>query len=74
MTLPDLLAAAMRACDHHGDEEHARAEMRAAIHATPPHLHADLLAHFTSAYPPVAPRWAQKPPNAGRGDTYTPPK
>ena len=45
-----LLKAAMQACDHHGDSESAREQMRADCLATPPHLRADLLAHFNQTY------------------------
>jgi hypothetical protein len=48
--LIDLLAAAMQVCDHHGDGEQARDQMRQDIRQTPPHLRADLLAHFRGAY------------------------
>ena len=41
----------MRACDHHGDDEPARQQMRDEVLATPPHLRADLLDHFTRNYP-----------------------
>jgi hypothetical protein len=44
----DLIDAAMRVCDHHGDGEEARADMRADCLATPPHLRVDLLDHLTS--------------------------
>jgi TubC N-terminal docking domain len=44
-----VINAAMRACDQYGDEDHAKAEMVRDIEATPPHLIADLLAHFKSA-------------------------
>lgn len=46
-----VIAAAMRACDEHGDSEQARAQMRADIEATPIDQRADLLAHFQQAYP-----------------------
>jgi len=46
-----LLAAAMRACDHHNDSQAARDEMRADCLNTPLYLRADLLDHFTTAYP-----------------------
>ena len=42
----DLLAAAMKCCDRHGDSDAARLEMRDQCLVTPPHLQADLLAHF----------------------------
>lgn len=44
----DLLRAAMRVCDHYGDSEAAREEMRQECRALPLHLQADLLDHFTS--------------------------
>lgn len=46
----ELLAAAMRTCDHHGDSDEARRQMRADCLATPPHLRADLLAYFRQTY------------------------
>lgn len=46
-----LMAAAMCACEIHGDGDQARADMRADIEATPPELRADLLQHFLQAYP-----------------------
>lgn len=46
----ELLARAMAVCDHHGDSDKARAEMRADIEATPTFLRADLLAHFQETY------------------------
>lgn len=45
-----LLAAAMRCCDHHGDNEQARADMRHQCLETPQHLQQDLLNHFNSTY------------------------
>lgn len=45
-----LLLAAMRACDHHGDGPEAREQMRQDCLNTPPHLRADLLAHFRETY------------------------
>lgn len=47
----ELLMAAMRACDHHGDGPQAREEMRRQLLETPPHLRGDLLAHFKREYP-----------------------
>lgn len=47
----ELLAAAMRACDAHGDGEQAREQMRQDVMGTPPHLRADLLEHFRQNYP-----------------------
>ena len=45
-TTAALIAAAMRVCDQHGDNEAAREEMRQDILGTPPHLQMDLLRHF----------------------------
>lgn len=42
----ELLAAAMRTCDHHGDCEAARDQMRRECLELPPHLQRDLLPHF----------------------------
>ena len=50
-TTAALIDAAMRACDRHGDDEHAREQMRADCLATPPHQRADLLDHFQKTYP-----------------------
>jgi hypothetical protein len=47
----DLLAAAMRACDHHRDGGAAREQMRRDCLATPLHLRADLIDHFHTNYP-----------------------
>ena len=41
-----LIAAAMKVCDHHGDGDAARADMRRECLELPPHLQADLLEHF----------------------------
>lgn len=49
-TTAALIEAAMCACDHHGDGESARQEMRADCQATPPLLRADLLVHFKETY------------------------
>jgi hypothetical protein len=46
----ELLARAMATSARHADNEQARSDMRADIEATPPHLRADLLAHFTATY------------------------
>lgn len=46
----DLIRAAMRACDHHGDGPASRDQMRRECRETPEHLRADLLAHFTRTY------------------------
>ena len=47
-TTSELIEAAMRVCDLHGDGEQARAEMRADCLATPAHLQVDLLEHLRS--------------------------
>ncbi|MDM0118907.1 TubC N-terminal docking domain-related protein [Variovorax arabinosiphilus] len=49
-TTVQLVAAAMRACDLHGDGAKARAEMREDCLATPIHLQAELLAYFREQY------------------------
>lgn len=49
-TAEQLLAAAMLACDHHGDSEDARAQMVRECLATPPELQRDLMEHFVQAY------------------------
>jgi len=41
----------MQVCDRHGDDEAARAQMRADCLNTPMHLRADLLAHFQQTNP-----------------------
>ncbi len=46
-----LIEAAMKACDHHGDGEAGRQQMRDDCQATPQHLRADLLVHFQQTYP-----------------------
>ena len=48
---PELLAAADLACDHWGDSQVARDQMRQDIETTPSHLRADLLEHFERSYP-----------------------
>lgn len=42
----DLIEAAMKVCDKHGDGEAARADMRQQCMELPPHLQQDLLEHF----------------------------
>ena len=42
----DLIEAAMKVCDRHGDGEAARQEMRQQCLELPPHLQSDLLEHF----------------------------
>lgn len=49
-TASSLMAAAMAACDHYGDGEVAREQMREDITNTPAHLRPELLAHFRQAY------------------------
>ena len=46
-----LLEAAMRVCDHHGDSDSAREQMKQDVLQHPPHLLPDLLQHFESVYP-----------------------
>lgn len=46
-----LLQATMRACNHWGDSQAAREQMRQQCLDTPPHLRADLLQHLRSTYP-----------------------
>ena len=45
-TTERVLAAAMKVCDRHGDDDAVRQEMREQCLALPPHLQADLLEHF----------------------------
>lgn len=45
-TTAALLETAMKVCDRHGDGEAARQDMRDQCQTLPPHLQADLLAHF----------------------------
>lgn len=47
----DLLQAAMKVCDEHGDGESARDEMRQQCLALPPHLQKELLALFSGTRP-----------------------
>lgn len=51
----ELIDAAMKACDHHGDNESARTDMKRECLETPPHLHNDLLEHLQHTYPTNAP-------------------
>lgn len=46
VTSKDLIEAAMKVCDVHGDAEAARAEMQCECLAIPEHLQTDLLEHF----------------------------
>ena len=50
-TTDALVKAAMRACDHFNDSPVDRADMKRECMATPLHLQADLLNHFTKTYP-----------------------
>ena len=50
-SIQDLLAAAMRACDHWNDSPPAREQMRRDLAAVPPEHQADLMAHFDRTYP-----------------------
>lgn len=50
VTTEQLLSAAMLACDHHGDGEAARDQMRQDCLSTPVELRHDLLDHFTQTY------------------------
>ena len=49
-TTEALITAAMCACDHHGDSETARVQMRTACLETPLHLRSGLLEHFRTSY------------------------
>ncbi|MGR4870095.1 hypothetical protein ACIPRI_14675 [Variovorax sp. LARHSF232] len=60
----DLMRAAMRCCDAHGDGPEGRAEMLADIQATPLHLRADLLDHFRPRPPDPCFQQAEIPPPA----------
>ena len=46
----DLIKAAMKVCDRHGDGEAARADMRQQCMKLSPAMQADLLDHFTKTY------------------------
>lgn len=46
----ELMQAAMRACDAHGDGPEAREAMRADVLGTPPELRPGLLDHFRENY------------------------
>lgn len=45
-----LLTAAMRCCDYHGDSDKAREQMRLECLEIPPHQRAGLLAYFQKQY------------------------
>ncbi len=47
-TSKELITAAMRVCDYHGDNELKREAMRRECLAVPSHLKHDLLAHLQS--------------------------
>lgn len=49
-TTAALLAAAMQACDHHGDGDIARQDMRQQCMDTPPYLRGELVDHFNRTY------------------------
>ena len=51
--LRDLFDAAKRACDHWNDGPVARQAMEQECRVVPPHLRADLIAHFEAEYPPA---------------------
>ena len=51
VAVADLLAAAMRCCDKHGDGPEAREEMKRQCLEIPAHLRGDLLDYFKSHYP-----------------------
>lgn len=46
----EILAAAMRCSDHHGDGAQAREDWKRDIADTPTHLRADLLDHLRQTY------------------------
>jgi hypothetical protein len=50
-TTTNLIEAAMRVCDFHGDNSSKREAMRLECLSVPAHLKADLLEHFHTAYP-----------------------
>ena len=50
-TTAQLVEAAMRCCDKHGDGPEAREEMKLQCLEIPPHLRGDLLHYFNSHYP-----------------------
>lgn len=51
ISVDELIAAAMRACDHHGDSPAARQQMVRDCLDTPPELRQELLEHFERTYP-----------------------
>lgn len=50
LTAGDLIAAAMRACDHHGDGEAARQDMVQQCMEVPPEHREELRRHFIRTY------------------------
>ena len=50
ISVEELIQAAMRACDHHGDGEAARQEMVQQCLEVPAHLRAELHQHFIRTY------------------------
>lgn len=50
VTAAELVEAAMRCCDRHGDSAQAREDMAKDCANTPAHLRADLRDHFKRAY------------------------
>jgi LmbE family N-acetylglucosaminyl deacetylase len=50
-TTTALVETAMRACDHWGDNQAARDQMRQDVENTPVHLRQDLLEHLQATYP-----------------------
>ena len=48
--MKQLLASAMRCCDHHKDSQQARDDMTQQCLETPPHLAEDLLNYFNKTY------------------------
>ena len=64
----DLMAAAMRRCDHFNDGEKAREDMRQDVLATPAHLQQDLLEYFNECAKDAAPDHGQRPTGHGGSD------
>ena len=50
-TTTNLIEAAMRVCDFHGDNSSKREAMRLECLSVPAHLKADLFEHLQAAYP-----------------------
>jgi len=51
ISVEELIQAAMRACDHWGDSDEARQEMKRQCLEVPPHLREELREHFEHNYP-----------------------